>query len=59
MEHVKQGVITPTYATVSPSKFVPTGLSGGADEYEYVNNNTFFEFSGYDYMLKPAVICQY
>jgi len=58
MELVKQGVITSKYATVRPNKFVTTGLTGGADEYEYVNNNPFFEFYGYDYMLNPAVICQ-
>lgn len=55
---VKKGVITSKYSTVRPKKFVTTGLTGGADEYDYVNHNPFFEFYGYDYMLNPAVICQ-
>ena len=55
---VKNGVFTSKYATVRPDKFVTTGLTGGAEEYEYVDNNPFFEFYGYDYMLNPAVIGQ-
>jgi len=55
---VEKGVITSKYATVRPNKFVTTGLTGGAVEYAYVNENPFFEFYDYDYMLNPAVICR-
>lgn len=55
---VENGVITSKYATVKPNKFCTTGLTGGAEEYSYVDNNPFFEFYDYDYMLNPAVICQ-
>ncbi|MCP5364519.1 MAG: 4-hydroxybutyrate CoA transferase [Hyphomicrobiales bacterium] len=55
---VDNGVITSKYATVRPNKFVTTGLTGGSEEYDYANNNPFFEFYDYDYMLNPAVICQ-
>lgn len=55
---VEKGVITSKYATVRPNKFVTTGLTGGPEEYAYVDNNPFFEFYDYDYMLNPAVICQ-
>jgi len=58
IELVGKGVITSKYATVRPNKFVTTGLTGGAEEYAYVDNNPFFEFYDYDYMLNPAVICQ-
>jgi 4-hydroxybutyrate CoA-transferase len=58
IELVEKGVITSKYATVRPNKFVTTGLTGGAEEYAYVDNNPFFEFYDYDYMLSPAVICQ-
>lgn len=55
---VDKGVITSKYATLHPNKFVTTGLTGGAAEYAYVNENPFFEFYGYDYMLNPAVIAR-
>jgi len=58
LDLVDNGVITSKYATVRPNKFVTTGLTGGLEEYNYVNNNPFFEFYDYDYMLNPAVICQ-
>ncbi|MCC7077806.1 MAG: 4-hydroxybutyrate CoA transferase, partial [Acidimicrobiia bacterium] len=53
---VERGVITSKYATVRPNKFVTTGLTGGADDYAYANDNPFFEFLDYDTMLNPAVI---
>ncbi|CCW16266.1 4-hydroxybutyrate coenzyme A transferase [Sphingobium indicum BiD32] len=55
---VDNGVITSKYSTVRPNKFATTGLTGGLEEYNYVNNNPFFEFYDYDYMLNPAIICQ-
>ena len=55
---VEKGVITSKYATVHPRKFVTTGLTGSLEDYAYVNENPFFEFRDYDYMLNPAVICQ-
>jgi 4-hydroxybutyrate CoA-transferase len=55
---VKRGIITSKYATVRPNRFVTTGLLGGAEDYAYVDNNPFFEFYDYDYMLNPAVIGQ-
>ena len=58
IELVEKGVITSKYATVRPNKFVTTGLSGGGDEYAYVDNNPFFEFYDYAYMLNPAMIGQ-
>lgn len=58
IELVEKGVITSKYATVRPNKFVTTGLSGGGDEYAYVDNNPFFEFYNYAYMLNPAMIGQ-
>jgi 4-hydroxybutyrate CoA-transferase len=58
LDLVAKGVITSKYATVRPNKFVTTGLTGGAEDYAYVNNNPFFEFYDYDYMLNPAVIAR-
>ena len=54
---VKRGVITSKYATAHPRKFVTTGvtLTGPADA-EYIDENAFFEFRDYDYLLDPSVI---
>lgn len=59
LDLVRRGVITSKYATLHPNKFVTTGLTSvGPDDWAYVNDNPFFEFYDYDYMLNPAVIAK-
>ena len=52
----RRGVITSRYATAHPGRFVTTGLLGNPSDYAYVDENPFFEFYDYDYVLNPAVI---
>lgn len=56
MDLVRRGIITSRRATVHPGRFVTTGLTGSKDDYSYVDNNPFFEFYDYDYVLDPSVI---
>ena len=59
LDLVKRGNVTSKYATLHPNKFVTTGLTAlGPDDWDYVNNNPFFEFHNYDYVLNPAVIAR-
>ena len=59
LDLVKRGIVTSKYATLHPNKFVTTGLTAlGPDDWEYVNDNPFFEFYNYDYVLNPAIIGQ-
>ncbi len=55
---VREGVITSKHATLYPNRFVATGMTGAPDDYSYVDNNPFFEFYDYDYMLDPSVIAR-
>ena len=57
LDLVRRGVITSKRATVHPDRFVVTGLTSvNQEDWSYVDNNPFFEFHDYDYMLNPAVI---
>jgi 4-hydroxybutyrate CoA-transferase len=59
LDLVKRGIITSKHATLHPNKFVTTGLTAlGPDDWEFVNDNPFFEFYNYDYVLDPVVIAR-
>lgn len=59
LDLVRRGIVTSKYATLHPGKFVTTGLTAlGPDDWEYVDENPFFEFHNYDYVLNPAVIAR-
>jgi 4-hydroxybutyrate CoA-transferase len=55
-ELVKKGIITSKYATLHPDRLVATGMTGSPADYAFVDNNPFFEFYDYEYMLNPGVI---
>ncbi|HKS47009.1 MAG TPA: acetyl-CoA hydrolase/transferase C-terminal domain-containing protein [Amycolatopsis sp.] len=59
LDLVKRGIVTSKRATLHPGKFVTTGLTAlGPEDWDYVNENPFFEFHNYDYVLNPTVIAQ-